>query len=489
MPAADIIYNMADNKWANAVEEAGDKERKARAEEIDTRRAWYLGKHPDPLKPLPDQLNDNVKINLCGRGIDKENEFIGHPERLEVDGGVTRERGVDGVPTTTTSAEQDTIDALFERFDDLFAEIKLVGMVDGHTFLKLYVDDDETWQYSLLDTRIVTVYWERGRGSRARALWYRCQWKDGDDTYRQDIVPVSVMGGPEVDANGRVVIDYARGWQVIDYVQNYQGSTWNMLNADEWPYPFPPVLDRRNKSQPFSYYGAPTLDESLIELNHTANFIASNTARIIKFHAHPRTIGIGVDPASIKTTSIDGLFTTPEGAEVFNLEMQSDLGSSMAFLQEVKGQFFAQLRVVDQSSIKDRLGQVTNFGLRTLYSDQIELTEELRDVYGELACEAVARLAVVENAPVNKPKAIWGDPLPVNRLELLQAAEIELRLGTTSKETLAEEIGRDPELEAQRLADEQREEADRMDEQMLRQAQLGLDDPKMGIGAGANRDA
>jgi hypothetical protein len=62
-------------------------------------------------------------------------------------------------------------------------------------------------------------------------------------------------------------------------------------------------------------------------------------------------------------------------------------------------------------------------------------------------------------------------------------------LGTTSKETLAEEIGRDPELEAQRLADEQREEADRMDEQMLRQSQLGLDDPKMGIGAGANRDA
>lgn len=475
MPAADIKYNMADQSWANKVEEAGDKERKARAKEIDTRRAWYMGHHPDPLKPLPDKLNDNIKYNLVGRGIDKENEFIGHPERLEVEGGVTETRAEDGTPRRESSTEQDIIDALFDRFDDAFAEIKLVGMVDGHVFLKLYADDDGLWQYSLLDTRIVTVYWEKGRGSRARALWYRCQWKDGDDTYRQDIVPVSVIEGAQTDAYGRIVIDYALGWRVIDYKQPYQGTKWEQKAVDDWPYPFPPVLDRRNKSQPFQYYGAPTLTDSLIELNHAANFIASNTARIIKFHAHPRTIGVGVNPEEVNATSIDGFFTVGEGSEVFNLEMQSDLASSMNMLQEVKAQFFAQLRVVDQSSIKDRLGQVTNFGLRTLYSDQIELTEELRDVYGELACEAVARMAWLENAPVNKPKAIWGDPLPVNRLELLQAAEIELRLGTTSKETLREDLGRDAELEAQRLADEQREDADRMDAQMLRQSQLGLD--------------
>ena len=482
MPAAEANYNQLDAKWAKAVDEAGDAERKERTEAINTRRDWYAGRHPDPLKPLPDQLNDNIKYNLCGRGIDKQNEFIGHPQRLEVEGGVSTKRNPDATVMTIVSAEQMTVDALYDRFDDDLQEIKLVGMVDGHVFLKLY-EDENVWRFSTLDTRIVTVYWERGRGSRARALWYRCQWREGDDTYRQDIVPAALIGGAQRDQYGRAVIDYAQGWRIIDYKQAYMSSRWEALTEDVWPYPFAPILDRRNKSQPFQYYGAPTLDNSLIELNHAANFIASNTARIIKFHAHPRTIGVGVDPDSVKATSIDGLFSVPEGTEVFNLEMQSDLASSMAMLSEVKGQFFAQLRVVDQSSIKDRLGQVTNFGLRTLYSDQVELTEEMRDVYGELTCEAVTRLGILDNTPVNKPKAIWGDPLPVNRLELLQAAQLEDLLSLTSKETLREDIGRDAELEAQRLADEQRDADARQDEMLRKQTERGFGDAMIGSGA------
>ena len=483
MPAVEAMYNLADLKWVKAVDDAGDAERKERTEAISNRRDWYAGRHPDPLKQLPDQLNDNIKYNLCGRGIDKQNEFIGHPERLEVEGGISTTRNPDATITTMTSAEQDTVDALFDRFDDDFHEIKLVGMVDGHVFLKLY-EEDGVWRFSTLDTRIVTVYWERGRGSRARALWYRCQWKEGDTTYRQDIVPQALINGVERDRSGRSVIDYALGWRVIDFKQESMSSKWEALAEDVWPYEFPPILDRRNKSQPFQYYGAPTLDQTLIELNHAANFIASNTARIIKFHAHPRTIGVGVDAEQVQTTSIDGLFTIPEG-NVFNLEMQSDLASSMAMLQEVKGQFFAQLRVIDQSSIKDRLGQITNYGVRMMFSDQLELTEEMRDVYGEIACEAVTRMSILDNTPVNKPTAVWGEPLPVNRLEMLQAAEIEDRLRLTSLETLRRDIGRDAELEAQRLADEQRDSDARQDEALRRQSERGFGDAMIGAGEDA----
>ena len=91
-------------------------------------------------------------------------------------------------------------------------------------------------------------------------------------------------------------------------------------------------------------------------------------------------------------------------------------------------------------------------------------------------------MSILDNTPVNKPTAVWSEPLPVNRLEMLQAAQLEDALGLTSKETLRRDIGRDAELEAQRLADEQRDSDARQDEMLRRQSERGFGDAMIGAG-------
>lgn len=430
MPAVPAKYDPNDKD----INKAADDERAERLREIDKRWQWYNGAHPDTLKVEPGTKNDNIKLNLIGRSADKGVEFISVPKRYELPGDPDAD---------TISPDQEALDELYRLYQDQFDEQVLSGWVGGHVFWKLY-RDGEMPAMTLIDPRYVTVFWEQGRGSRAKPLWYRMQWQVGDKHYRQDIVPRALAEQTD-----------AEGWLILDYEEIKGSNRWQLITSDEWNYDFPPMVETRNKRVPFKYYGEAQISQNAIDLNYGINFVASNTGRIIKFHAHPRTIGIGVDPLSVNTTSIDGFFTIPEGAEVKNLEMQSDLQSSMKYLEELKRELFAAVRVVDTASIKDKLGAVTNFGLRQIYNDQVAMSEDKRKAYGEGMGEALRRMLVMAGYEVDKaPVPVWGEMLPTNRLELLQAAQIEKNLGTTSDETLAQDIGRDYDAEQQKLADE-----------------------------------
>lgn len=463
MPAVERKYDPNDRTWAKQTDEAIDKERRERAAAIAKRREWYLGRHPDPLVVEPGKLNDNIKYNLAGRAVNKALEFMGEPEKLDL---------TPDDDETDDSPQQRAVDDLYElEFMDQFSDLALEGALTGHNFVKLYVDDQGLFRASVLDPSIMTVCWERGRGFRVKPLWYRAQWREGDWHYRQDVVPVSLIDATE-DEYGRTVIDYNRGWRILDYRMRENQTQWEPLNADDWGWPFAPIVDAPTLTVPWEYYGQPLLSDSMIDLNHAVNFIASNTARIIKFHAHPRTVGIGFEPPDVKPTAVDGLFTVPEGGNVFNLEMNSDLSSSMGMLGEVKTQFFAEMRVVDQATVKDRIGNLTNFGLRMLYNDQIQLTENMRETFGELVSEVIYRMGLVLNMGFEKPAAVWPDMLPVNRIELLQEQQIESQLGT-SKQTLAEDRGRNWEIEEERKTDEQQSEAEALTNVLVRAGERG----------------
>jgi hypothetical protein len=436
MPAIPNIYD-ADNKDIN---DLADTERSARVKMIDAQWEWYDGYHPDVLKVEVGKRNDNIKVNLCGRAIDRAVDFIGEPLRFELPGGVDNVRNEAGELESTKSPEQERLDQMYDDYRDIVPEMFTAGMVGGHDFIKLFFDGEKA-AMSLLDPRYVSVFWEMGRGSRARALFYRIQWKIGDTAYRQDIVP------------GRL-IDGSDGWQIIDYEQTRAGK-WVFKARDVWEFDFSPIVEIRNRRRPYEYYGVSELTPDVIGLNNSVNFVVTNTGRIIRYHAHPRTIGIGVTADQVAATSIDGFFTVPEGSEIKNLEMQGDLGSSMKFRDDLKAEFFAKIRVVDTSVIKDKLGQVTNFGLRQLFSEQLEMTEERRKDYGAGLAEAFRRMMIMEGLDVPKaPTAVWGDPLPLNRLEVLTAAKMEDELGIASKQSIAADVGRDYVRESQQRAEE-----------------------------------
>lgn len=436
MPAIKAIYEPTNRRLS----ELGDNERTTRAKEIDKRWEWYHGRHPDTLKPVPNQLNDNLKLNLCGRAVDRLTEFIGRPDLFVLD-------------NENEGRGEQTVADMNQLYNDqllyLLPEVILETLVTGHAFVKLWMDaenPDAGPQCAMLDSRIVTAYWRASAGNRRIPLWYRVQWLEQDEggndiIMRQDIVPRELAGGG------------GEGWVIYEY--SGRGATFTLLTEEAWDHPFSPIVEFRNRVLPWEYYGQSQLSDDVIELNRAVNFLATNTNRILRFHAHPRTVATGTSADKIQATAIDGMYTIPTGATVQNLEMQSDLGSSMAMLQQIKGEFFATIRVTDISSQKDRIGQVTNFGVRMLYSDMLEQIEEKRDSWGISAGQLLLRLCEMAGVTLDHvPYPQWPDALPENRLEKIQAAQIEQQLGVVSRETLAVDLERNWAVERERIAAE-----------------------------------
>ena len=63
--------------------------------------------------------------------------------------------------------------------------------------------------------------------------------------------------------------------------------------------------------------------------------------------------------------------TSDPNALIQNLEMQSDLNSSLNFIRYLRQALFDVSRAVDIDSMADKLGSLTNFGLRVLYQDAL----------------------------------------------------------------------------------------------------------------------
>lgn len=430
MPGIVLARYDANNKDWN---EVASSERRERIRQIDHYFDYYKGNHHRWLKKAAGQLKDeNITINLCGRAVDKLDEFIDVPERFELPG-----------ENNNDNPQRTALEGAWDSLKDVAQEASLAGLISGHFFVKLYTDLDNRPQFTALDSRHVTVFWDVT--NIRYPLFYRMEWKIGETAYRQDIVPDYML----LD---EVTLARPQSWTIIDYRET-RSSTWIETARQEWPYAFAPIIEWPLKKLPNSYYGASMLYRST-ELNDSINFVVSNTARILKHHAHPKTFVFGVKLAG--EDAVGGMWDDlPSDARVETLELQSDLQSSLALVNLLKADFFATQRVLDFSTIKDKLGNLTNFGVRMLFSDMTALTESIRVGNGKGFAEALRR--VMEMSGVSMPvppTAQWADPLPANRLEVLEAAKVEKELGTTSLETLTTEIGRDPELEAQRKADE-----------------------------------
>jgi hypothetical protein len=221
-----------------------------------------------------------------------------------------------------------------------------------------------------------------------------------------------------------------------------------------------------------SVYGQSNLKH--VDLNDAVNFVASNTARIIKHHAHPKSVIIGAELKDLNATAVDGLYTLPPGASVTNLEMQSDLQSSMRMLEMLRSAFFTQARVVDWASQKDKVGQLTNFGLRVLFNDMLDMIDGKHRVYGRGLAEISRRgLVMMGHADAPLPEVQWGESLPKDRKESVEAVEKEKGLGFTSDHTLAQELGRDYDAEKERKEEEAANASDLLANSLLSINRMG----------------
>jgi hypothetical protein len=216
------------------------------------------------------------------------------------------------------------------------------------------------------------------------------------------------------------------------------------IDSDE-PFEYPevcPIIHGQNLPNIETVYGDPDVTGDVIEIQDRLNLVSSNISKIIRLHAHPHTIAEGITSNEPLDVEPGKMTKVPLGGKIYNVEMQSDLASSEAYLMTVRQGLFDITRTVDISSMNDKLGALTNFGLRVLYQDSLSKNETKKQLYGDALLELNRRLLVIGNKNADDEGHIeWPDPLPVNEQEEITGLTFDIQNGLASKETIAEERG------------------------------------------------
>ncbi len=393
-----------------------ERELRARREEQAHKWRYYNGDHPKHLK-TDGEIDDNVTLNLCRQVIDRTVAFL-----------------VPDFPALELTSDAETISEQWLRdawqanqSAVLLATFALNGALTGHVFTRILPAEPYP-RIINLNSANVLVFWDAD--DYEKVLWYEIHWKVGRIAYRQDIV----------NDDGQ--------WLVRDYQR--KGSRWELQDEVIWPYPLSPIVDWEHQKNPMGYYGRDELPH--VHLNDLINKVASDTARILRFHAYPRTVGVGFEANHVQASGIDDFWVIPEKqAQVFNLEMQSDLTASLRFLQLLTESFLAESRVTMLTGDPQHFKGVTNLGVRVAYLDQIAKTELLRRQYG-YALEAISqRLLMLGDYAYDQPVEVhWGEALPVDQREAIELLAQQINLGLLSPQTAAKQLGIDWQTEKQR---------------------------------------
>lgn len=442
--------------------EDGDfvKQWSARRQMLLAARSFYTGEHPAALKVRDGDKDPNVVINFCRKVIDNSVAWLfGDRERGQMIKMMVK-AALDAAQTDTATPDeaQAYLDEVWEKNGGAWMLQKLGRRVStaGHGFLKIVPPTDPA--NSLGVPQIVSL-----KPEAVMAV------PRADNTDEAEAFVIEWEEKRPSASSGEGRLRTVRVRQMFIMLMGEAGHQWVIVQAAEtgrgrqkwvlegkpqvWPYMWCPVVDWQNLPSD-DYYGASDL-EDLTGLNVAMNFTASNVNRILYIHGHPRTVGIGFDAGEVQDTAIDSFWTIgSKEAKVQNLEMQSDLGSAFKFMQFLTQALFTIGRDMDVGSLQDKIGQVTNFGLRVLAGDALEKLGEKRLSYGMALTRVNAALLELGGYAERETVIQWRNPLPTDDTSDVQRLQVERDMGIVSKATAAGERGRDWEEEQQLMAEE-----------------------------------
>jgi hypothetical protein len=398
---------------------------------FDFVRGYYTGDHPAQLKIKTGQADDNVTLNWIGLAIDRAvSMLIGDGVKFDVPEGA--------------EAQQEYIDAVWDgnKREILMHEIALDGAAFGTPFIKI-VSDGITDPFTgvtiprlvLLDPKFMDV--ETDPLDKSEVERYTMQFKIKDKGKERVFKEVTRHARPDD-------FELGEGEETPDtwVVETFEFlNNWVLINTVDFPYDFPPIHHWKNLPSIHSIYGMSDI-EQVINPQDKYNFVASNNVKITRYHAHPKTWGAGFTKSDKTSWGADEMITVSDPAgKIANLEMSSDLSSSRNIQMDLRQAIFDIARQVDVSGMKEKIGQLTNFGLRLLFSDALSKTDTKRLLYGDAFSEINRRLLVMagyEGEASRPGEVVWGDALPVNDMEEMQIDKLALELGIVDKQTVSE---------------------------------------------------
>ena len=416
---------LADLMWRQALKLAEQK----RLDHINAAWDMYQGDLKEPLVVKSGSPNDNVMINYGRVVVDKGVSFL-----------FGREPGFELSEGETTPAEAWLTEVWRRnRKNLLLKKAAMNGAVCGHVFIKIVMASPYPRlinlppEYVAVDTDtddIDQVY--------RYIIQYGAEGRNGEQLVKRQVVE-------RTDA-GR--------WQIVDEVSQ-DGRSFEMVQSLLWPWDWPPIVDCQNLPAANDYYGTPDLTPDAMHLIGAYNFVRSNTQRIIRYHAHPKTIGSGFQPGELKGGA-DGTIILPSAeAKLYTIEMMSDLNGSLQQARELEDAILQLTRTPPVALAKvDGLGQLSGVALQILYGPIKEKTDDKRETYGEMLVELNRRLLEMGGYGAENLTTIrWQSSVPESRLEAMQVAIMAEQIGV-SRDTVLSELGYDAVQEKEKKADE-----------------------------------
>lgn len=401
----------------------------------------YYGRLPRPLRARPRQSDDSVMVNRCRPVVDKGVSFLfGSDITFEV------QADDDGDGTEA----QEYLDGFWKqnRQMTLLQRLALTGGITGHAMFKILppTPGSKYPRLVVLDPSNVVVY------------------TDPDDC--ETVLEYHIMYD-RLDQSGNIAREVRQviqrlpngTWLILDQEKGAKDKGWTTNRTVNWPYPFAPIAACQNLPAPGEYWGLSDTGPDLIQLNKDLNFVLSNINRILRYHAHPKTWGKGFNADQLKIAIDETVVLQADNAEMHNLEMTSDLHSSLNFADTIRGAMDELSRVpaLSLGVLKDvPRGTVSGVALQIMYEPLVEKTELKRRLYGDMLTELCQNILVMAGfAPDDAEVVIhWQSLLPADDMAEAQTAVLWSQLGI-SRSTILSRLGFDADTEADQIAKEE----------------------------------
>lgn len=409
-------------------------------------RNYYNGDHRPQLKTKEDLQDDNTVKNFIGLAVDRSNSRLWR-------GGIQF-----NLPENNTK-QQEYIDKVWDlnKKEIILFQYGLHGGVYGTAYWKICPEesiDPYTGEFYPrlipLDPEIVRIKPNPQDSNEVEQYLIQYVTKTineaGNATTiaHREITRHARESETKEVTEGVYEVLATDTWVIEEWEQSQTyGNQWILISTTPWPYNFPPILHQKNLPSLRNCYGDSDIDD-VVNVQDRHNFVVSNTAKIVKFFANPITFIFGISAKGLKENKLDSavgsLYAIPDKeAKAMNLEMSSDLSSSRNLSQDLRQAIFDIAREVDMTSVADKLGALTNFALRVLYSDATDKNDTKRQLYGDALKELNRRLLVLNNwtgPESDAGKITWGEAMVVNMLEEMEVDEKALDMKIIDHETI-----------------------------------------------------
>ncbi len=450
------------------------------ARRIEMQKAWryYYGQMDRPLRTKPLQPDDNVMLNSAKLIVDKGVSFlfgntleykVANAKLLRIDTvyefdirtGKMREKKV------PVYAEDEYLKQIWarNREDSLQHRLGVNGAVSGTAYLRIKIEPNMLDAEGKVMPRIMVI-----APSMVSMIWnptdyeevleYRIEWNG--------VEPSTGRGRAYRQVISRN--DEGMGWVIYDQHVDTSTGQWVTDFETQWGYSFAPIFHCQNLPNPNTLFGLSDITPDVLQLIHRRNFTLSYLARIIRYHAFPKTYATGITSMTDLQVGIDEILKLPMGSTMQNLEMLSDLTSTMETLRYLDDALFALAQIPPVALGKiDGSGVLSGVALRIHYQPLLEKTETKRILYGEMLADVNKALLAIGGFGEYGTRDVmlnWGELLPANTKEEAETGLIYDTLGI-SRRTIIEKLGFDADAE---MADREAEDKARAE-----QAQTAFD--------------